>query len=251
MLQPFISHQFKSSVWRLEIDSLTDTIFAEVRSQGDKKVTFSSIGLNNAKVYFDNIETEERWLTGVEAAYDGVLILHNYLSDSGPAHKGLIAIDGFSVKALWSDFNYALDFLSINGPVVFDTRLQPRRLSLIDIKTGAIIRKYEPAIDLEITVPICLPAPAELELTPAFHLPVSPLQNSVRYLDHNNLRIVSLHALTDGILRQHLYVMKNIEIIYEDLLNTDIQKLQPESFLLHKDQLIYLKNQSQLKVLNL
>jgi hypothetical protein len=251
MLQLFINHQFKYPVWHLEIDSLSETILIEIRNAADKKASFSSISLKNGQVFFEGLQTEERWLTGIETAYDGVLLLHNYQTETGPAHKGLIAIDELSGKALWSDFNLSFDFLSINGPVVYDTRLQPRKLFLADIKTGASIRNYEPSIDLEIVRELAFPEEISVEFAQSLHLPVRPLENTVHYLEHNNLRIVSLHAIRDGSMQQHLYVMSNMEVVYKDLLNTGIQKLQPESFLIYKDQLIYLKNQSQLKVLHL
>jgi hypothetical protein len=251
MLQLYISHQFKSAVWRLEIDSLSDTIFIETREPADKKVSFSSISLDSGEVYFENLQTEERWLTGIEAAYDGVLLLHNYQSEAGPTHKGLIAVDAFTGKILWSDFNSAFDFLSINGPLTYDTRLQPRKLYLTDIKTGATIRKYEPSIDFELSNGLIFPEQVPDELALQLGLHVQPVENTVHYLEHNSLRIVSLHAIADGTLQQHLYMMNGGKLVYSDLLNTDIQKLQPESFLIYKDYLIYLKNQSQLKVLNL
>jgi len=251
MLHPVISHPFSSPVWRFEIDSQTDTVLIEIRDQSEKKVSFASVSLKNGQVYFDGLETAERWLTGIEAAYDGVLLLHTYQSESGPTHKGLIALDAFTGKTLWSNFNLTFDYLSFNGPVVYDARFQPRKLFLADIKTGAPIRKYEPSIDLELAKELQFPEKITEEFVLSLHLPVTPVENSVHYLEHYNLRIVSLHAITEGRLRQHLYVMNNTDILFEDLLNTDIQKLQPESFLLYKNELIYLKNQSQLKVLNL
>jgi len=251
MLQPFISHQFNSPVWRLEIDSLRGIIIAEIRDVANKKVSFSAINLDNGEVHFDGLQTEERWLTGIEAAYNGVLLLHNYQSELGPAHKGLIALDSFTGKVIWNDFNLAFDHLTINGPLVYDTRIQPRKLFVADIKTGATIRQYEPSIDLELTNELELPAGVSDEFSLSLHLPMPAMENTVHYLEHNNLRIVSLHAITAGTLQQHLYIMNGEHIIFEDLLNTNIQKLQPESFLLCNDKLIYLKNQSQLKVLNI
>jgi hypothetical protein len=251
MLQPFISHPFKSPIWRLEIDIIKGIILIEVRDVADKQVSFSSISLNNGEVYFDGLQTEERWLTGIEAAYDGVLLLHNYQSESGPSHKGIMAINAFTAKTIWSDYNSTFDHLTINGPVIYDTRMQPRKLALIDVKTGATLRPYEPSIDLELTNNVVLPDAAPDEFSQSLHLPVAPLENTIHYLEHNNLRIVSLHAITAGTLQQHLYIMDSENIFFEDLLNTNIQKLQPESFLLYENKLIYLKNQSQLKVLNL
>jgi len=251
MLQSFITHQFSSTVWRFEIDSQNDVVLIELRDQSEKKVSFASVSLQNGQIYFDGLETEERWLTGIEAAYDGVLLLHTYQSESGPAHKGLIALDAFTGKALWSNFNLSFDYLSINGPIGYDTRFQPRKLILADIKTGATTRKYEPSIDLELSKELQFPEAMADEFALSIHLEVKPLENSVHYLEHYNLRIVSLHAITAGVLQQHLYVMNSTGIVLEDLLNTGIQKLQPESFLLYKNYLIYLKNQSQLRVLNL
>ncbi|MGN6640739.1 MAG: hypothetical protein ACTHJ8_17640, partial [Mucilaginibacter sp.] len=154
-------------------------------------------------------------------------------------------------QTLWSNFNLAFDHLSVNGPIVYDSRIQPRKLLLADIKTGTTLRKYEPSIDEEAINDLKFPREASPELALSLALPVSPLENTVHYLEHYNLRIVSLHAIAKGTLQQHLYIMDGVEIIYEDLLNADVQKLQPESFLLHKDHLIYLKNQSQLIILHL
>jgi hypothetical protein len=251
MLQPYIDYKFKSPVWRLEIDELNDTILVEIRNPNDKKVFFASVSLKSGKVFFDMLQTEERWLTGIEAAYDGVLLLHNYQSETGPAHKGLIAIDETSGNILWNNYLCAFDHLSVNGPVIYDTRLQPPRLLLADIKTGAIARPYEALVDIELNNHLVLPSIVSPDLLQSLILPVSPFGNTIHYLEHNNLRIVSLHSLVSGALQQHLYILDDMNIVYEDLLNDDIQKLQPESFLIHKEQLIYLKNKSELKILTL
>ncbi|MDB5153437.1 MAG: hypothetical protein JWR54_2188 [Mucilaginibacter sp.] len=251
MLQPHISYQFKSPVWRLEIDALSETIFAEIREPADKKVYFAGINLNSGKVFFDELQTEERWFTGIEAAYDGILLLHNYESDAGPAHKGLMAIDGTTGETIWSNYIYAFDHLSAYGAVIYDMRIQPRKLLLADTRTGIVKRQYEPSIDTELDNHLVLPEVVPWEFLQSTIASVSPFGNTAHYLEHNNFRIVSLHTFAGEALQQHLYIMDSTEIIYEDLLNTDIQKLQPESFLMHKDHLIYLKDKSQLKVLNL
>ena len=94
-LQPYINQQFNGAIWRLEIDELSDMIFIEVRNEAEKQVSFSALSLNEGQVYFTDLTTPERWLTGIEAVYDGVMLLHNYQSASGPIHKGLVAIDGY------------------------------------------------------------------------------------------------------------------------------------------------------------
>ncbi|MBS1521686.1 MAG: DUF4905 domain-containing protein [Bacteroidetes bacterium] len=252
MLQPHINYQFKSTVWRLEIDPITNILFAEIRDNSDKRVSFSAINLENGEIYFDDLQTEERWLTGIETAYDGTLLLHNYQSENGPVHKGLIAIEGKTGKTIWSNYTHAFDHLSENGPVIYDSRLQPLQLLLSDIKSGIIVRSYQSQIDLEIENQIILPDIIPVEALSSLSLQLKTFGNTLHYLEHNNLRIVSLHAFADGTLQQLLYIFTtDNKIVYQDLLNDDIQKLQPESFLLRKDQLIYLTRKSILKVLNL
>jgi hypothetical protein len=81
--------------------------------------------------------------------------------------------------------------------------------------------------------------------------PVHAFGNMIHYLEYNNFRIVSLHALRGGQLMQSLFVMDGVNKVYEDLLSQEIQKIQPEAFILHKNRLIYIKNKSELKVLTL
>lgn len=249
MLLPFINEQQNGSIWRLEIDSLSETVFLEIRSSADKKVSFSSINLLSGKVIFSDFTTPERWLTGMEAGYDGILLLHHYQSENAPLHKGVIAID-HDANIIWSNYTYTFDHLSINGPVLFHAQLQPKKLFLADIKTGATIRQFEPSIDTEpftyINIPQIL-APSSFKQT----LPVEPYGNIIHYLEYNNFRIVSLHSFLAGQLKQHLFIMNGVDVVYEDLLNDNIQKMQPESFIMHKSSLIYIKNTSELKVLNL
>lgn len=251
-LLPFISKIYQAPVWRMEIDESSQTLFLEIRDHADKQVSFSALSLQNGDVYFEGFTTPERWLTGIEAAYNGVLLLHNYQSANGPVHKGITAVEAVSGKELWSNFTLAFDHSSVNGPVVYNAQLQPKKLFLIDAKTGGAIRVYEPVIDQPLDNQIISP-----ELIPAttinnLHLPFAVHANAVHYISYNNFRIVSLHTLLQEHLEQHLFVYNEEgTLLYHDLLHNAIQKMQPEAFVLHNNQLIYLKNRSGLIVLNL
>jgi len=245
-----IDEKFDSVIWRMEIDEFADMLIVEVRDSSEKQVSFGSINLTNGKTYFKNLTTPERWLTGVEAAYDGVLLLHSYQTESGPAHKGLIAIDASTGETLWSNYNLTFDHLSGQGPVVYDSRFQPRKLFLVDIKTGATSGSYDPSVYQELTNNILTPElTTEETFSELVQMPV--FGNIVHYLEFNKSEIVSLHTLTDGKINQHLLIMNDGVKVYEDLLNNNIQKIQPEAFILHKNRLIYIKNKSELKVLAL
>jgi hypothetical protein len=245
MLLPIISKQLNGAIWRMEIDGITDTIFLEVRTT-DRQVSFTSLNLQTGLVKLDDYITPERWLTGIEGAYNDILLLHSYQSENSPTHKGITAIDKAG-EVLWSNYTYAFDHLSKNGPVVFNVQIQPKKLFLVDIKTGAYLRKFEEVIDTEHQIDLGYPQITKASLlTTALPLPAH--LDIVHYLDHNKFRIVSLHTFMAGQLRQHLFIMDDAGVVYEDLLSEDIQKMQPESFILYKNWLIYIKNKSELKV---
>jgi len=198
--------QFTGDIWRMEIDELSDTLFLETRDHTDKKVQFGAINLPAGNILFKDLGIPERWLTGIEAAYDDVLLLHFYQTETGPAHKGLMAIDAQTGETIWTDYALSFDYLSEKGPVVYDSRVHPRKLFLADVKTGATTRIYEPSTYRELKISIVHP-----DLTEASNLPEHlaykhPFGNTVHYLEHNNFRIVSLHALKGGGLIQLLEV---------------------------------------------
>jgi len=249
-LLPFIDEQLNGIIWRIEIDSLSNTLFLEVRNTENREVSFASFDLKTGNINFKQFTLSEKWLTGIEAAYDGVLLLHHYQSATSPVHKAIVAINGLDATTLWSNYTYAFDSLSVNGPVAYNIQIQPKKLFLFDIKTGTTLRPFEATLDYilpyNITAPEIMPSTL---LSPLIN--IEPYGNSIHYLEYNKFRIVSLHSFKDGLLKQHLYVMDDANIIYEDILNDDIQKLQPEAFIVRKNCLIYIKNRSQIKALNL
>jgi hypothetical protein len=247
-IQTFTHEKFNGDIWRMEIDELNDMVFLEVRNSADKNVSFASLNLQTGVVYFRDFTSPERWLTGMEAGRDGVLLLHHYQSDASPVHKGLIAIDGKTGETLWSNYNYTFDHLAAAGPVVYDGRIQPRKYFTINIKTGSV-NKTDELMAKELTSNILFPDAIDLSLLPADFVAFNTCGKTAHRVESNNLIFVSLHTFTNEVLKQMLYVFENGQLIYEDLLAENIQKLQPESFIMHKNRLIYLKNKSELKVL--
>ncbi len=243
--------QFKSAIWRMEVDEISDTLVLEIRDSDEKRVSFSAISLTTGEAWFENLPTPERWLTGIEVAWNSVLLLHNYLTDTGPVHKGLIAIDEFTGEILWSDYIFAFDHLSDDGFVVYDTRIHPRKLFLKDAKTGATIRIYEPSVYRELRNKLAVPEAISGEELALKISGLHPYGNSAHYLEYNNFRIISLHTLNGGILNQLLLIVFDNKEVYRDLLSNNIQKMQPEAFIMHKNRLIYIKNKVELIVISL
>jgi len=246
---PFISKQFKGHIWRMDIDEMSDTIYLEIRAGENKLVSFAAVDLASGITKFEDVMLPERWLSGIETAFNNVLLLHGYQAENAPVHRGLTAIaaDG---SVLWSNYGLAFDHLSINGPITYAAQIQPRKLFLTDINTGINIRRFESGLDEEYFNAILFPQHFnKVDLN--FKLPVESYNGVADCLSYNNYRIVSLHTLFAGQLKQHLYVLEDEGLIYEDLLNDNIQKMQPEAFIVYKNRIIYIKNKTELKVISL
>ncbi|TWR28813.1 DUF4905 domain-containing protein [Mucilaginibacter pallidiroseus] len=251
MLQPSIQKKFNGTIWRLEFDELSSVLALEIRNQQDKQTSFTSIDINTGNINFEGLTTPERWLTGIECVYNNVLLLHHYKNESGPEHRAVIGIDATNGQTLWSNYSLAYDHLTEDGPALYNTSVQPRKLFIADIKTGTTKSPNNSAankpLQNRIVIPDMLPA---ADLVPG-SLPLPPYGNIVHYLRHNNYIIVSLHTQKNGSLQQHLFVMRGSEIVFTDLLNTSIQKLQPEAFVIHNNTLVFITNRDTINIINL
>jgi hypothetical protein len=74
-LKLLVAEHFNGEIWRMEIDHISHTLFAETRNNEDRKVSFAAISLESGKTFFKNYTVDESWLTGIETAYNSVLLL--------------------------------------------------------------------------------------------------------------------------------------------------------------------------------
>ncbi|RVU03077.1 DUF4905 domain-containing protein [Mucilaginibacter limnophilus] len=248
---PDITKKFEGEIWRLEIDDKTNNLLLEIRNEADKQVSFASLNIETGKVNFEDFTLDERWLAGLESAYKGVLLLHNYESANAPVHKAVIAIDEQTGETLWSNYTMAFDHLSVNGPVVYSTQFLPKKLYVADIQTGFMIRPYNAVIDTEFTNTITVPDMVDASAIASLNIPIEPYGGFVHYVEYNGYRIVSLHTRGERSLEQYLFIIDKNGGVNKVLLNTDIQKLQPEAFVLHKNRLICLKNKTEVLIFKL
>jgi hypothetical protein len=250
MLQAYIDEHFAGQIWKLVIDDKTASLFVEIRDDENRQVSFAGMDLDKGITHFKNLILPEKWLTGLQGSFNGIVFLHGYQSAQSPAHKGITAINGATGVELWNNYIDAIHYISINGPIVYNTQLQPQKLFVADAGTGKYLRPYDTALDRPIEQHIIVPDIIN-HIPAGFELPEGTLTGNVHYMEHNSFRIVSLHLLNNGILKQTLLISKNGATVYYDLLSEVIQKLQPESFIVYLNKLIYIKNKTALKVLNL
>ncbi|RYY28593.1 MAG: DUF4905 domain-containing protein [Sphingobacteriaceae bacterium] len=242
-------HLFNGVIWKMEVDTSQELLFVETRNAENHTAAFSSLSLKTGKNHFTELLSEEKWLIGIAGGRNGMLFLHCYSSEQSPEHKAVIALDAFTGKQVWADYNLSAETFTTSGLLVTDQRFQTKKTVLLDYKTGKILQKPNELYEdfQQITQPLMLRLPPK-NLT---DLIADEIVGEISLVNYNPYLIISLHTQKNGALQQQLFILKNDEIVYQDLLNEQIQKLQPEAFMVVKNRLVYLKNKIILKVLNL
>ena len=246
---PVVNHQFSGMVWKLEVDAARELIFVETRDPENQTAAFSSFSLKTGENYFTDLVLEEKWLIGMEGARSGMLFLHGYFSAQSPEHKALIALNAFSGKQVWADYNLSAEAFTKAGLLAADQRFQTKKTVLLDYQTGRVLQKPDQLQEdiQQIQNPLMLLLPPKI----LSEIILGEIAGEISWLNHNPYLIISLHTQKNGVLQQLLFILENEEIVYQDLLNGQIQKLQPEAFMIVNNHLIYLKNKNILKVLTL
>ncbi len=247
--KPVINYCFSGLIWKLEVDVANELLFAETRNAEDHTAAFSSFSLKTGENFFAEMISEEKWLTGMEGGRCEMLFLHGYKSPQSPEHKAVIALNAFSGKQVWADYNFSAEAFTTAGLLITDQRFQTKKTVLLDYQTGKLLPKPVDLADdyQQIQNPLMLLLPPQnlADLVP------ETIIGEISCLNYKSYLIISLHTQKNGVLLQQLFIIENNIIVYQDLLNEQIQKLQPEAFIVVNNHLIYLKNKMILKVLNL
>lgn len=232
------SAQSDSIIWKLKLDDEAEIMIWESRSL-DKKVTFSAYDFKNEVVLLNQFQFEEAWLLGLVYIKNGFAYFHGYESEFSPVQKGVLAFNLFTQKIMWQNFSISIQEFYREGVAVFDSRVSPRKYQLLDLETGEFIQKIniKDLAYFKIDFPK-IQTPEIVESTLIWEtqhrLKAKGLDFLVRYVKHED----KYHQL--------LEIYKEKEVLFSDYLNTDIQKLSFDTFLLWHNRLIYLRNKREI-----
>lgn len=232
------STQSDGIIWKLALDDLSEIAIWEIRSL-DKKVSFSAYDFKHQKELLHHFSFDEEWLLGLACVKKGIAYFHGYESEFSPVQKGIIAFDLIDKKIIWQNFSVSIQEFYQEGIAVFDSRVSPRKYQLLDLETGNVSQKIniEDLNQFQIDFPQ-IQIPEIISYTNIWEtqhrLKAKDLDFLVRYEEQDKKQ------------HQKLEIYKNNELIFSDYLNTDIQKLSFDTFLLWQHRLIYIRNKREI-----
>ncbi|WP_395625518.1 DUF4905 domain-containing protein [Daejeonella sp.] len=242
-LEQVFSQKFIGLIWRIMINEETAYIAIENRELTSKKVSISVLNYKTGIFHFkEKLFAEPLNANLAYASPKSILLKLNESSESFES-KGLIAVDIYTGEIMWEHYNLCLNDVKSYGIQVFDPRIFPRKYLWIDHLKGEIIQNLE--INKNKYSNLLFPKMVDNNIIPKSIIH-GDLQGEVFFMNFNEKNLISFHERFEGMMQQRLIVYQGDNILLDNILISDIQKLQPESFFILNKQLFYIRNKDEI-----
>jgi hypothetical protein len=241
-LEQVFCHKFIGLIWRIIINEEIEYIAIENRELNSKKVSISVLNYKTGKFHFkEKIFAEPLNANLVYASPKSILLKLNEHSENIES-KGLIAVDIYSGELMWEHYNLSMNEVNSNGVQVFDPKIFPRKYFWIDHLKGEIIPS--PEIIKNQNSHLLFPIMEKSDIIPK-SLIQGHIQGEVSFMNFNEKKMISFHETFESTMQQRLIVYQGDKKLLDNILISDIQKLQPESFFILNKQLFYIRNKDE------
>jgi len=242
-LKQVFYEKFKGLIWKIRIHEKKGYMAIESRQLESKNVAFTVLDLKTGELYFkERTFLEPINLNLAYTAQDNLILTINEQSE-GPESKGLISVNIADGDILWERYNFTLNHALPSGLQVFDPKIHPRKYSWIDHLKAENINEQEnnPHIDSDLLFP---------DLFESYTLPDfiehGLIVGEISVLINNGLSVISFHQKLENNMQQRLVVYQDDRILLDDIIIESIQKLQPESFFMMNNCLLYIRNKNEI-----
>ena len=242
-LYQVISERFDGLIWKVQINEKKSLIAIESRNSDLRKVAFTVLNYQTGDSYFKERVFEETWKLNLAFIGKENMVLTVFEQSNSPESKGLIAVNAQNGSLLWERYNISLNQANEGGMQVFDPRINPRKYYWINHENGGYIT--EPENNYPQTGFLLFPELFNHSTLPGF-ISREEIVGEVASLITQGKTIVSFHEKINDNLRQRLLVYQDDNILLDDILIKDIQKMQPESFFIQNNNLFYIRNKNEI-----
>ena len=278
LLKPFWSFSQQGNLWRIFITS-NDILIGETRNLEEKIVFFFSLNLENGEHYLKNYMFEDGnyWIS-IEGYNSGNIFLHRFENPNLPDHKGIIDIDIKTGEVKWENKNLLYFFnteteiygykqqfesfkyfnIGFEDGLILNEVSEENHIALFELKQNSsdglyLNNYYTDNFDSTQT---------DSSLTQIVNLEINnkDIQGEVEYIRldkyfifNYHLKKINLKDLNDVYLENILciYDVENNNKIYSDILNKNARFNVPDSYFVHKDYLIYVKEKKEIITIKL
>jgi hypothetical protein len=260
------SFEAPGDIWRI-IPTASGQILGEVRLHQDKRVSFFCLEEKGGATLWEDRRFDEPWWIGIEAVFDGVLILHTYEKPDMPQHRDMIAVDLLTGGDLWKIKDVTYWFVAGSSVYSYRQQFESKAVYEHDIRTGELVRSFDEslpefsAIRLKAqesfqTGPLTLPAPYAagedlmVDGQTERWIPPESLGMGVESLRHDDYLLMSYYEAKvrtrsgrpelDNSLR--IVDLTKGTLIHDEILASSVPAPVPDTFFVREGKVISIKD---------
>ncbi len=242
-LKQVFSEKFKGLIWKIRIHENNEYMAIESRHLESRNVVFTVLDLKTGKIFFkERTYLEPMNLNLAYAAQENLILTINEHAES-PESKGLISINILNGEILWERYNFSFNQANSSGLQVYDPKVYPKNYLWINHLNAEHISKQENSPIS--TSNLLFPDLFESYVLPDF-IEHGLIIGQISVLHKDGLSIVSFHQKFENNMQQRLVVYQHDKIFMDDIIIDGIQKLQPESFFMLNNRLLYIRNKNEI-----
>ncbi|MEN3039061.1 MAG: DUF4905 domain-containing protein [Candidatus Kryptonium sp.] len=249
----------------------------ELRNIEKKRVKFVCLSTINGKLVWENLNIDEPWWIQISDSDEEIFFLSEFKRPDFPVQGKIYAVNSENGEILWENDNYNFLF-ALNGKVYTARNLIEQRFFFeLDSRTGEITRELGEDLDfinklkeiksesmsfIETPLPFDESFPDHDEISQNIRAFIENADQrfTPEILTKENFLIVNYHALNKPKFPLEIEKFSNIlkivdlqenEVIYEDVLYSDLSFFIPDAFFCKDDLVFYVKNQIELITIKL
>lgn len=235
-------YDFDGLIWSIKVDHYQPGIALEIRNKDRKEVSFFSLDPITLAVMPIIMDSAEKWLWGIETITRSTIILHGFVSESSPQHNYLIAFDSKNGQKLWENYHDTFYDESDEGIVVYNSKIEPRNLRLINPVNGQQIKNTidETHFPKQKKSTLTFPELIHNKETVPTYLPDN--SQIIEQITFNDFQIYTYNIES----KQYICIINEKKNIKEvNIISENNPTTSSDSFFIYNNQLIFIKNKSQ------
>ncbi len=259
-MKPYAQYIFEGVIWKMHIDTATESLALEIRNEATWSTSFAWISLPEAKLLWKDLCLAENWWVGLISAYQGILLFHLFPQAERPEPKGLIALDSQSKEVIWQIDDYQLHSQYQNQILAQYREEENFGYHQIDLQTGSISTEPQQIFLQNLTLPpqqdFIYPQHYK-EGTAYFDTVAEFLQKAIGvealqaidYMEVNNYVIINYFCQKDSEIQNNLLILDaNVRILLHKKLISKTKGISLDAFFVYKNFLFFIVEKCQLEI---
>lgn len=261
-IKKLFKYQSKKQIWRL-IPTNTQKLVIEERDVEEKQVYFTCLSLIDGKVLMNEFQLEEKFWAGIETVYEDIIYFHLFPKPDMPIHKGIIAVDVNTKSIIWQKNDLVFYSMVENKLLCYKQNFESKYFYSVNPQTGKITEELGSETKNVLSLPennfsdYLFPEriiQSDLMQKEKYeHLISKVIKGFINLLDYNGYSFLNYHELnkSNNFANKFEIIDSEGKIIFNETLNKNIDKLEPDSYFIKGSCLYLLLEKTGLGVYNL